>query len=310
MAEGKKTTTARVTAAQVNEKVDALAATVEELSTGIGTLVEQLTEQRAAQLIAESRPVEAVQEAPKQKTPVGQRDGDAIVRNLAPYDTRVRIGKESDPYRVNLAPRGQKGDTSAIPAALRGDLNYKNNLGVAFEEISEEEYDALRNVRAPRRSDPVTEQHRERTVIRDEDTTVARKRDVTPEDRLSRVGPHYLDVPGSNNPSNDIGQFDRADAEADPEYREFLRFKMMQRRERQGDFPEARQSGPRDPVEAALQSDEPEARAMAAYIRKMEGGGRAGESATGVIPKGELTKPVVVERSTVSVQPNVHGGQR
>ena len=331
MTEGKKTTT-RITAAQVDTKVDALAEAVDALSTevvgltdGIGSIVEMLTEQRAAQLISEAAEQAKAEVPPQprdnfgpgqgqdplpQKAPVGSRDGDTIVRNLHNRPIRVRIGREDQPYRINLERRGEKGDTTAIPAALRSDLNYKNNLGVAFEEISDAEFDALRGRRRSRRVDPITEQHRQNLVVtQDADRTVAVLQDTTPQDRLSQIGPRYKDVPGSRNPSNEMPELTSADAEFDPEYREFLRFKAAQRATRQdADLGDARVSGrtQRDPVESALRSDDAEARAMAAYIRKMESGGRAGDSATGVIPKGELSKPVVFETTTVSVQPNRH----
>jgi len=319
MAETKKTTT-RLTAAQVNDRVDTLADRVEqlangvgsisqqieELASGVGLMVEQYSEQRAAQVLAEGRAQIAQEQAPRKRTPVGERTGDVVVRNLHPRAVRVRIGKETDPYRINLAPRGQKGDTMAVPASLRNDLNYKNNLGIAFQEITQEDADKLRGQRRSKRVDPETEKARNRTVTQDADATVARKVDTTPEAQLTRVGPRYKDVPGSRNPDNNLDAADLswADAEGDPEYRQFLEFKAAQRAARAGqDFSEAPVRG-RDPIAKNLNSDDPEARAMAAYLRKMEGGGRAGPSETGVIPKGELTKPVRVEHATVSVQPH------
>ena len=327
MAEDKKTAT-RLTAAQVKDEVDILADRVEALANGvglqaksladltdnIGLLVEHISEQRAAQVLSEGKAQYAAQqelaeEAPKKrKTPVGERNGDVVVRNLHTRSVRVRIGKETDPYRINLAPRGQKGDTMAVPASLRGDLNYKNNLGVAFQEISQEDADNLRTKRrSARRENEYQKVRDQRTVTQDADTTVSRKVDTTPEAELSRVGPRYKDVPGSRNPSNvlDPNDLGWADAESDPEYRAFLQYKAQQQAARQSgqDFPEAPTRG-RDPVEKALHSDDKEATAMARYIRKLEGGGRAGPSETGVIPKGSLSLPVRVEHATVSVQPH------
>lgn len=324
----KKATTTRVTAAQVNEKVDGLVERFEGLEDAIGGIASMLAEQNAAKIIKEAaQQVEDAQAPrPRKRTPVGEREGDVIVRNLHPHLMRVRIGKDSDPYRINLQPRGTKGDTMAVPASLRSDLHYKNNLGKSFEEITEEMSDALRGQRRRNRlDDPETIKHREnRVVTTDEQATVARKVDVTPEDRLSRVGPQYMDVAGSNNPSNFVNEAELkagVDAEADAEYRAFLQWRKSQAAARSGvqptDFSGARQTGRpgRDVIAESLNTqggDElsREAVAMARYVKRLESGGRAGASDYGVIPKGELTKPVVVERATVSVQPNVTAPRR
>jgi hypothetical protein len=320
MTESKKTAT-RVTAAQVNEKVNALADRFDGIEDALGGIASMLSEQNAAKIISDAaRQVEAAQAPKPRKRSVGERDGDVIVRNLHGNQVRVRIGKETDPYRINLQPRGQKGDSVAIPASLRSDMNYKNNLGVAFEEISDEMADALRGQKRNRRLDDAeTIKHRERTVTTDEQATVRRMEDTTPEDRLSRVGPHYLDVTGSNNPSNDVdvnSLKSGVDVEADADYAAFLAWRKSQNQARAGggaDFSDARVSGRagRDVIADSLNvqgGDElsREAQTMARYVKKLESGGRAGASDYGVIPKGELTKPVVVERATVSVQPNRH----
>lgn len=329
MAEEKKATTTRVTAAQVDNKVEALTETVEALAeqvggleTGIGSIVEMLTEERAAKKIAEAKAEaqaalaaenalanEAVERRSahlvQERAPVGERDGDVYVRNLHERSLRVRIGKQSDPFRINLAPRGQKGDTTAVPASLRGDLGYRNNLGVAFEEISDQEMMSLAGRRSRRRQDPELEKARRGQTVRDEDRTVAHMRDATPEDRLTRVGPRYVDLPGSHNPSNALpeSELTRADAEADPEYRMWLQWKQQQAAERQGALGHEVNERPQkvisqsaaDRIAEAAASGDPEAQAMARYVQKME--------AKGVLPPGELSKPVTVERATISVQP-------
>lgn len=234
------------------------------------------------------------------KKKVGERSGDRIVRNLHEKMVRIRLGNPRDPYRVNLEARGTPGDTDQIPASLVNDIGYKRNHGRTFEEITNEEYDALTDIYSGYGAgfqggyDNVDMSYAE-------DRTIARLTDVS-DPRSRGVGPRYVDAPGSDPlatakarasagqeyTAEEVAEYQRIRAQqqglAMPDPNDPTGKQAMQNLHKKA---QRRQNPPRQ-----IAGNDRESQVMAQRLAQMEQGGRAGPSAQGVIPEGELSKPV------------------
>jgi hypothetical protein len=258
----------------------------------------------------------------KGRTPVGQRPGDKIIRNLHPNPLRLRLGKPSDPYRVNLEARGEPGDVDQIPRSLVNDLGYKRNLNRSFEEITEDEFNALTEHYAGLSTGGYQGGYTDAELVMDEDRTIydssagGIQYDVNdprtwPGHTHSGLGPKILDTVGSDRQVSSAvrdayGQTMDADDQAEFE---------IARRRMQGLLP----PDPRDPsgaqamaklkrkaairrqAQRQLAGQDRESQIMAQRIRALEQGGRAGRSEVGVLPQGELDKPVRLVRGQEAV---------
>jgi hypothetical protein len=159
--------------------------------------------------------------APKATAPAKPRApkaGPKIIRNITGVPVHFRLGNQKDPFRVQLAPRGQQGDTEAIPVALQQDYSFIKGNGQLFEIITETEARSLEyspvgylgRVDAPK-------------VYRQEDTTIQTADNWdgqgrrAPEDRNIRTtGQKLSDVPGSDVALHDTIRGGQADVESNP----------------------------------------------------------------------------------------------
>lgn len=241
-------------------------------------------------------------------TPVGERPGDKIIRNLHNHPLRLRLGKPSDPYRVNLEPRGEPGDVDQIPRSLVGDLGYKRNLNRSFEEITSDEYDALVEQYAGYSTGGYQGGYTDAELVLDSDRTIydtAQGGAVEPRG----FGPKFLDVVGSDRQRNSAAR--DAMGVDDDGFTVDDRVEMeIMRRRAQGLLP----PDPSDPSgreamgrmkrrqaianqqRRKLAGQDRESQIMAQRIAALEQGGRAGRSKVGVIPEGEIDKPVRLVR--------------
>lgn len=243
------------------------------------------------------------QKKAKRRTPVGERDGDKTIRNLHPHQARFRLGNQRDPYRVILEGRGQPGDTDQIPASLVGDINYKRNFGRIFEEITLDEYDALQEQYAGYGTGGYEGGYSEAELVQESARTIYDSRD---EGR--GLGPRYIDAVGSNPEvtraaRQAMGQVDDLTFEERQELDTFRRRQSgllppdpndPSGRETAGRL--KRQQRVRQQNQRNLAGRDNESQRMGNFVRNLEKGGRAGRSKVGVIPEGELDKPVTLER--------------
>ncbi len=114
---------------------------------------------------AEAKPAA---KAPARRT--APKPAPVIIRNLRSVPVHLRLeGIGDKPYRIQLAPRGNQGDTATVPVACQGDTPFTHGVGVLFEVITQTEKNKL-EVAYP----ATGYQTRTATeVIRPEDTTLA-----------------------------------------------------------------------------------------------------------------------------------------
>jgi hypothetical protein len=125
--------------------------------------------------MAETTRSKTTRKAPAKKAstprPRAPRKTDATIRNLrgTAVHARLRSLTPKDPFRIELKPRGQQGDTTIVPVALQGDYTFVSGIGVLWEIITKAEAAAAQEFYAPvgylGRNDSVT-------VIRPEDATI------------------------------------------------------------------------------------------------------------------------------------------
>lgn len=256
----------------------------------------------------------------KKKSRVGNRNGDKIIRNIRSHQARFRIGNPRDPFRVILEARGAPGDTDQIPASLVNDINYKRNLNKVFEEISEAEYDALQSMYAGYATGGFDGGYIDAELVQDRDRTVATMVDVS-DPRSRGLGPRYVDAVGADvqrNAAARQAQGAFADGLSQDDQAELV----MLRRRQQGLLPpdpsdpsgretmarlKRRQAVSRTRTASQLAGNDRESQIMAQRIAQLEGGGRAGRSKVGVLPEGELGKPVSMVRGQMDVVTSPYG---
>lgn len=243
----------------------------------------------------------------KAKTPVGEREGDVTIRNITSRLVRVRLGKASDPYRIELQPRGRSGDVADVPGSLVGTTQFKRNVGRVFEIISSDDAAGIDYSGTTTRQFPMAD------LVREAERIVARQKfdpntglpieQMRQTDRSlgGPVGPRIAAAPGSDNVLMGIPEG------VTPEVAEFLAWKASRGTlgapMNAGPAPGAYEPGAQTGVslltrlEQAARSGDQEAGAMARKLRA--------SAEKGVIPEGELEKPLRVTRNQVSVQPNV-----
>lgn len=111
---------------------------------------------------------------------------------------RLEVVTSDKELRIQLAPRGRRGDWREIPLAYTEDERYGRNLGIVFEEISRTEAEGIEYDQALGYQGGYQENVR---VIRDVDTVVASgKDDPTGKNRVivRPVGPKYVHAPGAD----------------------------------------------------------------------------------------------------------------
>ena len=118
------------------------------------------------------------------------------IRNLRGTVVHLRLfGTEREkPYRIELAPRGQVGDTHTVPVALQDDGTYHAGLGVLFEVITTTE---ARNLKyAP----PGQLQRDQAELMREQDNLIQKSADWDGRGRVPErpIGPPRVNVPGSD----------------------------------------------------------------------------------------------------------------
>jgi hypothetical protein len=59
-----------------------------------------------------------------------------IIRNLHTVPLNLRFGSKKDPYYLQLARRGQRGDFIEVPADVTEHMSFGQNVGKSFEIIS------------------------------------------------------------------------------------------------------------------------------------------------------------------------------
>jgi hypothetical protein len=132
--------------------------------------------------------------------PRAPKAGPKIIRNITGLPVHFRLGNQKDPYRVQLAPRGQQGDTESIPVALQQDYSFIQGVGKLFEIITETEMRALQygQVGYLARDDAATIYREADTTIQTADNWDGKGRRA-PEDRNVRTtGQQFADVPGAD----------------------------------------------------------------------------------------------------------------
>ena len=134
------------------------------------------------------------------------------IRNLrgTQVHARLRSKNPKDPFRIELQPRGQAGDTTVVPVELQSDPTFLDGIDVLWEVITASEAKELAAGYAPtgylgRNDAPV--------IIRPEDTTITTAQDwdgkgLAPVERTVQgrqasqrefgTGMHTADVPGSD----------------------------------------------------------------------------------------------------------------
>ena len=249
------------------------------------------------------------------KKKVGERPGDRIIRNLHPKQARARIGNPRDPYRINLEPRGNPGDTDQIPASLVNDIGYKRNLGKLWEEISQDEFEALTDQYAGY-GGGFQGGYQDVEMSYDEDRTIYDSRDdqydvrrpqTWPGYRGGGVGPRISQAVGSDPQLTAAAQHAMGQEYTPEEVAEFQRIRAQQQGLAMPDpnDPNGRQAiqriqraaRRRQQPQRRIAGNDRESQAMERYLRNMESGGRAGPSRQGVIPEGALDAPVTLVRS-------------
>ena len=149
--------------------------------------------------MATPRKAAAPKAAPKARA-TRPKAGPKIIRNLRQMPVHFRLGNNKDPYRVQLAPRGQQGDTESIPVALQVDYAFIRGVGSLFEIITVTEARALQYqpVGYLGRTDAPKVYTEADTVIQTADDWDG-KGQRAPEDRNVRTsGQVFADVPGSD----------------------------------------------------------------------------------------------------------------
>ena len=92
--------------------------------------------------MATSKPAaDTAKKAPAAKRTATPRKAPKIIRNLrfVPVHLRFHSDQGTDPYRVQLAPRGQYGDIHKVPVSLVDSNTFADGYGVLFEIITETE---------------------------------------------------------------------------------------------------------------------------------------------------------------------------
>lgn len=118
------------------------------------------------------------------------------IRNLRGTPVHIRLGNQKDPYRIELAPRGTKGDVSTVPVNLQQDHAYVAGIDVLFEIITQTEARNIEYGPVGYRPSEVVR------VDRPEDTVVRTEVDLGPDGKMPRpMGPTYV---GEGYPGSDV----------------------------------------------------------------------------------------------------------
>ena len=141
--------------------------------------------------------------APKATAPAKPRApkaGPKIIRNITGVPIHFRLGNQKDPFRVQLAPRGQQGDTEAIPVALQQDYSFIQGRDKLFEIITETEARSLEYspVGYLARDDAAKIYREEDTTIVTADNWDGKGRRPPGERNIRTTGQKLADLPGSD----------------------------------------------------------------------------------------------------------------
>ncbi len=122
-----------------------------------------------------------------------------IIRNLRGTPVHVRLGNlQKDPYRIELAPRGLRGDVSVVPAKFRSDTAFARGAGVLFEIVTKTEANEIQYSTLP-----YDLQRPTATLYREEDTVIVTEDDFHSEGRHDRQPQRR--APGQNIVGNEGG---------------------------------------------------------------------------------------------------------
>jgi len=158
--------------------------------------------------------------------PRAPKAGPKIIRNITGVPVHFRLGNQKDPYRVQLAPRGQQGDTESIPVALQQDYSFIQGVGKLFEIITETEARNLQYspVGYLARDDAAKIYRQEDTTIQTADNWDGQGRRA-PEDRNIRTtGQKFADVPGADVALHNTIRGGQATADSNPAMPEGVTF--------------------------------------------------------------------------------------
>lgn len=150
--------------------------------------------------------------------PRAPKAGPKIIRNITGVPVHFRLGSQKDPFRVQLAPRGQQGDTEAIPVALQQDYSFIQGRDRLFEIITETEARNLQYAQVGylARDDAAQIYRQEDTTIQTADNWDGKGRRA-PEDRNVRTtGQKLADLPGSDVALHDTIRGGQAQTDANP----------------------------------------------------------------------------------------------
>lgn len=190
------------------------------------------------------------QPTPKRLPQVSKKPGVKYIRNIRGIQCRITL-KDGKGRRIELDPRGQRGDIEIVNKQEQEDPIYLANLNLLYEEIPAEEAQEIianqqtnaQNLEHPLWAHLRNEQGKEYTqrhmVVEDsieEQAIVVAKVEETPAGRFTdknsevvrSAGPQFTEAPGSpNHPATKV--VDSVPGTISPEeYHEFLMWKQRQ----------------------------------------------------------------------------------